>query len=68
MPRPVSTEPVNEIALTPSDSTSASPISAPGPKTRPSTPSGTPARTSTSTRAQAEAGTSAAGLRMTALP
>ena len=66
--RPVPTEPVNVIALTPGWRSIASPTTEPRPMIRLNTPGGTPARAMISARAVAVAGTSSAGLSTTQLP
>ena len=68
MPRPVSTEPVNEIAATSGEATIASPTTAPRPITRLKTPAGTPASSRILASAQAQPGTRSAALNTTQLP
>jgi hypothetical protein len=68
MRRPVGTEPVKLIASTSLWEVSTAPICGPLPITRFSTPGGKPARCRMSVKAQAEPGTSSAGLKTTVLP
>ncbi len=65
---PVSTEPVKVTPLTSRLSRIASPTVAPEPMTRLKAPAGSPARERISASAQAEPGTSEAGLKTTQLP
>ena len=66
--RPTSVDPVNAILSTPGCRASASPITAPGPVTTFSTPSGSPASAASSARRSALSGDCEAGLRTTLLP
>src|SRR5690606_7981903 len=66
--RPVPSEPVKVIALTSGERIMVSPTLRPGPISILNTPAGKPEREMISAKAQAEEGTSSAGLNTTVLP
>ncbi len=65
---PTSVEPVNAILSTPGCRARASPMTAPGPVTTLSTPSGSPASAASSARRRAVSGDCDAGFKTTLLP
>ncbi len=65
---PVATEPVKVMAATRASSIRVAPTLEPGPITRLKTPLGNPLRERMSASAQADPGTSSAGLKTTQLP
>ena len=66
--RPVAVPPVNPTMSTPGCDTKASPVTAPRPFTRLTTPAGSPASCSTSTIRRTESGVNSEGLSTQVLP